>query len=242
MTKPEEFSSKLTIIADQWQKLSQYFSSFGLSMADLGFRPGAGREEIEQAEAALDLTFPSDYREFLTLCGGQEFAGYDCFFHWLPTDMRFLNPSELVKLWRDQQSYVTEENVAEFWNDFQDDGAIRSVIFHSKRIPIAENEGIATLWLDFIPGPQGTEGQLITDYTECDFVVLARDFGELLGNYLALIEKKILQLGPKEPGYGEGFRLFCPDEKSFEGNELAELFRKYITRQGNYEKYQKYDR
>jgi cell wall assembly regulator SMI1 len=221
------------MVSKHWQSIINYITSFGLSLSELGFRPGANIKEIEEAEILLDFKLPDDYREFLQLCNGQEFHRYNCFFHLLPTDLRFLGTNEIVELWTEQQKYVTDENIEEAWDWLQQNDTIRSVIFHQKRIPIADNEGVASLWLDYIPGPKGISGQLITNYTECDFVVLANTFTQLLQNYAQLIEKGILKYMSKQAGNGEGFRLHKPNIKCFEGDEMAKLFRDYCILDGN---------
>jgi cell wall assembly regulator SMI1 len=215
------------MIVEYWNEISSYISRFGLSLHELGFRTGTDRRDIAELEEELNQSLPIDYKEFLLLCNGQEFHEYDCYFHFLPTNMRFLGADEVVKIWKEQQQFVTEENINESWNWFQQRDTIRSVIFHPKRIPIADNEGVATLWIDNIPAPNGKTGQLITNYTECDFVVLANSMTHLLCNYALLIQKGILEWASKDKGYGEGFKLHCPNEKCFEGNEMAELYKKY---------------
>lgn len=102
----------------------------------------------------------------------------------------FLLPvAGILEHWKVQQTYYARWGEDEYADDYQDEDRIRNVIFHPRRIPIANNlDEESGLWLDFTPGPAGVAGQVIMDITECEFIVLAPTFHAFLARYLELLE------------------------------------------------------
>jgi len=215
------------MIKKYWDEFISYVTSFGLSKEELGFNPGTSLEKIEDLEQKLNFKFPADYKELLQLCNGQKLSSPSCYFNWLPTRMRLLPIDEIFEEWEYSLQFVEKEFLEEFWDVYHEEEQIRSILYHKQRIPVASIEGIADLFLDNVPGPSGVINQLITNYNECDYVVLAVNFTQLINRFLNLIEKGILKFRKIPSKYSEGYELYCPNEKYFEGNELAELFNKY---------------
>jgi cell wall assembly regulator SMI1 len=54
------------------------------------------------------------------------------------------------------------------------------------------------MYLDFIPGPKGQEGQVITLVSECDFAWLGASFRDFLTRYVELCERRELIWIPSE--------------------------------------------
>ena len=81
--------------------------------------------------------------------------------------------------------------------------------------------------IDFVPGPSGIIGQLITNKDECEYVVLANNVTELIKNYVALLDKGVLKIRKKVHNSDVGYELYNPNENYFDVDEMAVLFKKY---------------
>lgn len=165
----------------------------------LPFNEGCSEVQIVQAEHGLNLTLPNDYKEFLRCYNGQS----DSFTLTFPPDQLVLLPLEsVVRLWNELNQHLDDQ----FFDHFEADGMVRNVLQHPRRIPIAYNEsGGAYLFLDYIPGPNGKEGQLLFNINEVDCVVIEENVRDLIQTYVRLLEseKVIVRRRPSE--YGEGY-------------------------------------
>ncbi len=162
--------------------------------AKLALRPGATDRAIDAAEKAMKTKFPAEFREWLRIHDGQ---GEDATIDWAPGCTRLAPLSAMVAQWKDERDMDDDDHVGEL----QEGGRIQNILFHSKRIPIAGTkywDGDKT-YLDFVPGPKGKPGQIITLVTECDFVVLGETMTEFLERYVTLLESGVLELS-KETG------------------------------------------
>lgn len=170
------------VMRDLWQRLERFFAA---REQPLALRPGASEAEIARVEAALGQRLPDDLRASLLIHDGEDWQQG---IRWLLDGMVWLPVAGILTSWQEQQTYYARWGEDEYVNDYQDEDRIRNVIFHPRRIPIAEQEGVCGLWLDFTPGPSGIVGQVIMDITECDFIVLAPTFRAFLARYLELLE------------------------------------------------------
>jgi cell wall assembly regulator SMI1 len=155
--------------------------------AKLALRPGASDRAIAAAEKAMKIEFPPTFREWLRIHDGQ---APEATIDWAPGCTRLAPLSEVVKQWKDERDMDDDEHVGKL----QERGRIQNIVFHAKRIPIAGTEywdGDKT-YIDFVPGPKGKAGQIITLVTECDFVVLGETMTEFLEKYLAILESGAL--------------------------------------------------
>ena len=155
--------------------------------------------KILETERLLNLKLPEEYKIFLQYCNGQS----DPFTLTFPPDqLTFLSLDDAVQLWTELNLYPNDH----FFDQLEANGKIRSVLQHPRRIPIAYNEtGGAYLFLDYIPGPRGKEGQLVFNINEVDCVVIEDSFYFLIQNYVRLLEsgKVIVKKQPAE--YGQGY-------------------------------------
>ena len=173
---------------DLWNRLEQFFA---VQQWPVALRPGATEAEIAHVEQALGLPFPADFRASLQIHDGEDWQQWRQCIRWMISESLLLSLDEILKHWNLQQTYYAQWD-EEFGDEYQDEGRIRNVIFHPRRIPIAN--GLAEesgLWLDFTPGPAGVAGQVIMDITECEFIVLAPTFHAFLSRYLDLLETGI---------------------------------------------------
>lgn len=164
-----------------WQCITTWAARHSLSIQ---LNPGASQAEIARVEQALGLRFTDDFRAWLLIHDGEDWQQG---IRWLENGMRWLPVAQILEQWQIQQTYYArwgEEDA----DDYQDEDRIRNVVYHPKRIPIAESDADAWLWLDFTPGPAGIAGQVITSITECDFIVLGSSFRAFLARYAELLE------------------------------------------------------
>jgi cell wall assembly regulator SMI1 len=135
----------------------------------------------------------------LLYCNGQS----DFFSLTFPPDqLVFLSSEEVVDLWTE----LNRDPDDQFFDQFEADGKIRSVLQHQSRIPVAYNEaGGAYLFLDYIPGPNGKEKQLVFNINEVDSVVIEDSFYNLIQNYVQLLERGKIVIKKQPPEYGQGY-------------------------------------
>jgi cell wall assembly regulator SMI1 len=165
-----------------WQRLEKIAAGHNLS---LHLRPGASADAIAAAEQAIGLTFPASYRASLLAHDGQDASKGDVF-EWMPGCSPLASLEAVVAQWKDERNY--DDDFGEPRAD--DDDRVLSHVKHPRRIPIAGNQwwdGDNT-YLDFIVGPKGTEGQVITFFTECDLCTLGATFEQALTSYVEALE------------------------------------------------------
>jgi cell wall assembly regulator SMI1 len=165
----------------------------------LPFNPRCAESAIDRAQQSLDIKLPEDYKTFLRLHNGQSDPHS---LNFPPDQIVFLSIEEVVALWNEVAPYRDDQ----FYEKFEADDQIRSVLYHPRRIPIAHNEsGGAYLFLDYIPGPRGKQGQLIFNVNEVDFGMIAESFSELIKTYLILLETGRAAIKKRPPEHGEGY-------------------------------------
>ncbi|MFN8414453.1 MAG: SMI1/KNR4 family protein [Anaerolineales bacterium] len=165
-----------------WAKLELIAKKSGKT---LGLQKGNSETSIAAAEKILNFKFPEDFRESLLLHNGQNGDPMELF-EWIPGCSPLAPLKSIIEQWgEEKESFEPEEKLKSL-----EKGLMYNVMFHPKRIPIAGTpywDGDNT-YLDLIPGPKGTKGQLITMVSECDFIVLGKSFKEALETYVAVLD------------------------------------------------------
>lgn len=190
--------------------------SFGYSVSELGFSPGASQEQISEVENLIQHTLPYDYKCILQNINGQ----HSDKFYFLPDEALLFSCEEIINAYKGQIEYF--DDGIEFYDKYQFNNKIRSNIWSASRVPIAGRDGYY-LSLDFDPGPNGTIGQVIFLINECDFVVLAPGFKDFLNKYNELINNKTLQIREILTGKHSHYRL-TNDSDFLNGQAFAKLF------------------
>lgn len=178
-------------IAAVWQRVT---ACLGQYTSTLDFRPGAGDAEIDAVEAAIGARLPDDYRAWLRLHDGENDA--DDRVEWLPGGGRLLPVAVTLERWRDEQESLDDDGL----DAFDDGDRIRCVIHHPGRIVIAGNafgDGDNT-YLDLIPAPAGSVGQIIVATSECDFEVVGSSFLDFLRRFATAFEDGALAVDASE--------------------------------------------
>jgi cell wall assembly regulator SMI1 len=165
----------------------------------LPFNAGCSAAQITEAERLFSVELPDDYKAFLRHCNGQN----DDFLLTFPPDqLVFLSLAEAMRLWQDLTTVPDDQ----FFDTFEAGGRTRNVVQHYRRIPIAHNEsGGAYLQVDYIPGPNGKEQQLVFNINEVDNVVIENDFTSLITSYVLLLGKGVVKVKKQPPEFGEGY-------------------------------------
>lgn len=187
-------------LPDLWKRVT---AGLGEYATTLKLRAGASEAAIAEVERALGVELPADYRAWLQLHDGEDDAKGRV--EWLPAWGRLLPISVTLERWRDDQEWA-QTDADEGFEAFQDDDRIRCVVKHAKRIVIAGNrygDGDNT-YLDLIPGPAGTIGQVIVATTECDFEVVGSSFSDFLRRWVSAFEAGELAV---QSGGSEGPRV-----------------------------------
>lgn len=169
--KPAELTATGDVAA-RWATISAWLAEHHPRALAL-FAPPASPEAIAAAEAALGVTLPEDYKQFLRIHNGQnEFAPWVGLGALLPI----------------------EEVAAARANIFNEDGAIdpdqvgpgiRAVDYLQAWIPISRSSRNRDyLCLDLDPAPGGTVGQILEFVVDFDArPLVAGSFADLLAKY-----------------------------------------------------------
>jgi len=183
----------------------------------LPFNEGCDESQIVEAEQLWNLELPEDYKAFLRYRNGQSDFSTLAF---PPDQIFFLSLEEVVELWEELNQYPDDQ----FFDQFDADGKIRSVLQHPRRIPIAYNEAGGTyLFIDYIPGSNGREKQLVFNINEVDCVVIADNFYNLIQNYVHLLERGRMVVKEQPPEYGQGYWFVSTQDEFIDWNVYERL-------------------
>jgi cell wall assembly regulator SMI1 len=169
-------------------------------------RPGCTPEDLAALEGAVGLELPADYRRLLSVIDGQDPAAD---LGLPPVRSRLLSASEVRSLWQELLEFGEDVDPS----DAFDANGVLEVPFHRRRIPIAEDHSAGVfLFLDFLPGAGGREGQIIANATESDMVLVAGDVTELIGSYVRILEEGLASVEVVPDEYSGGFRVAADGE------------------------------
>jgi len=179
-------------VAAVWARLEGWFAENHPAI-DLKLRAPATAKQIAEAEKALGgVTLPAEFRESLLVHHGQD-ESPDVMF--LPFGERLSSLKAMAQCWKsDRPSYDKKDEEGRFdW--LSDDKSVRQVHMHPKHIAFAGSTywDYSRLLFDFIPGPNGTMGQVIAR-DDVDFELLAPSFSDLLERITSGLEKGTIQV------------------------------------------------
>jgi cell wall assembly regulator SMI1 len=169
-----------------WTRLEAVAKRHGKT---LRLRPGVSEAAIAAAEATMKLAVPADFRASLALHDGQDDSEYHGCFPWMPGCCPLRSLTEIVAQWQAEVPLATPDD-EETGEDPPDPRLRRGL--SPRRIPIAGNRwwDAGNSYIDLAPGPEGTEGQLVSFSSECDLEVLGTSFGDALEAYVGALEAR----------------------------------------------------
>lgn len=181
--------NKIDAVQALWQRIESWLSRHAPHAWQM-LRFGASEEEIQQAEVAMDITLPEDFKASCRIHNG----GYVLD---LVTEMTMLSLEEIVAEW---QMFKELEEVGT-WSDsgipyyFLEDGLgweagpIQPLWWHQSWIPIGHDRAGNNCCLDLVPTPGGSVGQVIDwDHEAGPSRVLASSFLEVLSAFASDLE------------------------------------------------------
>ena len=164
-------------VGEAWARLEAWFGKRHPELS-LALRPGAKAKELAAAEQALGVKLPADFRASVLVHDGQlDHPQVQLF----PFAQRLGSLASLVRCWKDDRALYDAKEMA-LRLDWLDEGKrVRQVHLHPKHIPFAGSPywDYGRLLFDFLPGPEGTRGQVIARH-DIDFVFVCPSFGVLL--------------------------------------------------------------
>ena len=166
-----------------WERLEVIAKRHGRS---LRLRPGVSEAALTAAEATMNLAIPADLRASLALHDGQD-DDEDDTFPWMAGCSPLRSLAEIVEQWKVEVGLAVPDEDS---GEDPPDPRLRPGLSLPQRIPIAGNQWWdgGNSFVDLAPGPDGTEGQLISFSSECDIEVLGTSFAEALEAYVGALE------------------------------------------------------
>lgn len=187
--------------------------------------PGLEKEVLDKLKNHIPKEASNQLVSLLSRIDGQN----DFTFLFLPDQVVLYSMNDIIEEYLQQQKYM-DDDADEFYNEYQDDERVRSLIFHPSRIPIAWQEGLGYISVDLDPGPNGRIGQLIYNINECDFIVLANSIDDLFTKINECIESKQLHFVKEKEGFPNKYRLRGVDENiEMTGENYLEILNKQNT-------------
>lgn len=165
-------------VADSYRRIEAWFQERGVS---LGFEPGVDDAALDAAEKRLGFALPAEVRDAFTARNGQSidhFEGPDGP-RILFTCMRFHSLDDMLQDWEANKGAHSDEG----YDYLSAKDTIRGALFHPKRLAFASQEGSTWLYIDLVPGPKGTEGQILFNTTEVDMALMGTSVGDFLARY-----------------------------------------------------------
>jgi cell wall assembly regulator SMI1 len=171
---------------EAWTRLVR---ALGPASGELALRAPATETDLVATEVMVGHKLPPEYRAWLSVANGQETTGLSI----LPRGGWLISHDRLIEQWTHERGFDLD---AEDYDAApgEDDELVRPFVFHPRRLTIGGwhfLDGDNTL-IDLIPGPAGTEGQVMTFVTECDFEVIGASFGALIESIAQLVERGTL--------------------------------------------------
>jgi cell wall assembly regulator SMI1 len=166
-------------VATAWQRLEAFVDAGGGGLALNG--PASDRA-IAQAEKAMKVAFPADFRASLKVHDGQA-EGAE--FPWMPGVAPLWPVARIVEEHAKLQQQLAAKHQPKK-ETVDAHGKLKGGVYRTGRIPIADKT-----FLDLDPGPNGVAGQLITMTSKTDFVVIDASFGAALERWAGALERNI---------------------------------------------------
>lgn len=182
-----------------WGRIERWFAERHPAI-DLKLRPAATEKVIAAAEKQLDVRLPADFRASLLVHDGQ---GDEPGVFLFPHSERLGSLKGMVACWKGDRSSYDKRDVEGRFAWLDDGRRVRQVHFHPKHVAFAGSTywDYGRLLFDFVPGPDGGEGQVIAR-SDVDFVFVCSSFGALLERTATGLEDGTIVLQSDPEPYG----------------------------------------
>lgn len=175
-----------------WSRLGELAAAAGVG--SMRWNPPSTPSTLDRAEAVMGLTLPADYRETLLIADGQDqSAGQPP--QWMPGCAALRPIADVLERW----SYEAELTADDPEPTASEDSRFMWTVVHPRRIPIAGSpywDGDNT-YLDLIPGPTGTAGQVLTFTSEVDMEIVGGSLRSALEKVIRVVEAGGLTWDPQ---------------------------------------------
>jgi cell wall assembly regulator SMI1 len=177
---------------DVWHRIEAALERIHAGLAR-NLNPPATEAALAQAEAALGVALPEDYRASALVHDGVRL--------YLVQSYRILSIADVVRTWRMLDSFVADGTLKLGDSDWvRTTGPVRAQKWNRRWIPVADNGGGDGKALDLDPPTGGTLGQLISQSRDVEAVrVLAPSFRAYLEGFADDLEQ-----GRYEAGFEDG--------------------------------------
>jgi cell wall assembly regulator SMI1 len=174
-----------------WQRIEAWLSRYAPHAWQM-LHPGASEWEIQQAEVAMSIILPENFKASYRLHDGGYIIDLVTEMNILPlrdivAEWQMFKELEDVGTWSDATLpyYFTERIIRAGWQT----GPIQPVWWHQHWIPIGRDRAGNNCCLDLIPTAGGSVGQVIDrDHEAGPSRVLASSFLEILFNFASDLE------------------------------------------------------
>jgi predicted DNA-binding WGR domain protein/cell wall assembly regulator SMI1 len=177
-------------VAALWSRIEGAAAAQG---RPLRMRPGASEKAVAEAEKAMGLAFPPDFRASLLVHDGEERPEWDGDNpEWIPGHPPLAPLAEIVREWKDGCAYF-EKYERDRTPGVIERGRLYDFMAHPKRIPIAGNRfwDQDNTYLDLIPGPKGVAGQVVAFGKGVFGLHCGESFGAMLAQRAAAVSRPV---------------------------------------------------
>ncbi len=183
-------------------KFKNLIEENGVTMAELGFAPGASDDEIHAVETITQQMLPADAKYFLSKINGQKTNN----FHFLIDEVKLLSCEKIIAAWIKRKE--NWEKSAEI-NDGYNHKVKNKSFGYKSRIPFASEDGNGMICIDNSHEKGSVKCQIIFMFNEYNHIVLADSFKGFISCFVMLIEKSILKF--KKENNSNKFKLRSDD-------------------------------
>jgi cell wall assembly regulator SMI1 len=200
----EGINAMTTSIEESWQRICNWLEKNAPRIL-ANLNAGASAAELQDAESALAIGIPDDWRTLYRCHNGMSDAGNlgSLFF-----GMQFAPLKRVIE----EQSLASSENSGTVAVRSADDG-IRPVDMHNpKWILLAHDFGDTQLRVDLDPGVGGRAGQVIfTDHAFETVILVASSISEMLSNFAEDLDRGSYYLNKEALAEGNQFLSCAPE-------------------------------
>ncbi len=163
---------------DLWNRIEAWIAAN--TDGDLALRKGATEKQIKAVEKKIGRRLPDDLRESFAIHDGQDMPSV----RWFDGERRIHPLSSILDQWK-----MDAEEGDEIPDDLTEDERARQIFIHAGRLPLI---GVNywdgdNVYADFIPGPAGSEGQILYRF-DIELVVVGNSWRDFLTEYLRRLE------------------------------------------------------